>query len=76
MAVGDAEAVAGRLAVGAVSVNDAGLTAFIHDGEKNSFGLSGLGGSRMGAASIRRFVRKQTVMTNHATDPDPWWYRT
>lgn len=69
-----AVALAQRLRVGAVSVNDAGLTAFVHDGEKNSRGFSGLGGSRMGLASLRRFLRKQTVMVSHATGRDPWWH--
>ncbi|GAA0708488.1 aldehyde dehydrogenase family protein [Dactylosporangium roseum] len=69
-----AAAVARRLDVGAVSINDAALTALIHEGEKNSFRGSGLGGSRMGAASIRRFVRKQTLITNHSPTRDPWWH--
>ena len=68
-----AAAVATRLHAGAISINDAALTALVHDGEKNSFRLSGLGGSRMGEASIRRFVRKQTLITNRATGRDPWW---
>ncbi|MDI2131877.1 aldehyde dehydrogenase family protein [Yinghuangia seranimata] len=67
-------AVARRLDAGAVSVNDAGLTAFVHDAEKNSFGMSGLGGSRMGAASIRRFVRRQAFLVNNGPKDDPWWW--
>ena len=58
----DAGRIARLLNVGAVSINAAGLTAFVHDGEKNSFGQSGLGGSRMGAASIRRFYRKKLLI--------------
>lgn len=69
-----AEGVARRLDVGAVSVNDAALTALIHEGEKNSFRSSGLGGSRMGPSSIRRFVRRQTLIVNSSTDRDPWWH--
>jgi succinate-semialdehyde dehydrogenase/glutarate-semialdehyde dehydrogenase len=68
-------AVAGRLEVGAVSINDAALTALVHDGEKNSFKLSGMGGSRMGAASINRFVRRTAHLINRSTAPDPWWHR-
>lgn len=60
----DAEAVAvGRhLAVGAVSVNDAALTSMVWDAEKSSFGLSGLGPSRMGDSGILRFFRKQSLL--------------
>lgn len=70
-----ARAVARRLDVGAVSVNDASLTALVHEGEKNSFKLSGLGGSRMGPASIRRFFRRRSHLVNRSTDADPWWHR-
>jgi acyl-CoA reductase-like NAD-dependent aldehyde dehydrogenase len=63
-----------RLDVGAVSVNDAALTALVHEGEKHSFRYSGLGGSRMGDASVRRFVRRQTLIVNHAKTRDPWWH--
>lgn len=65
--------VARRLRVGAVSVNDAGLTAFVHEGEKNSFGFSGLGASRMGDSALHRFVRRQSLIVNPSTTPDPWW---
>lgn len=67
-------AVAARLRAGAVSVNDASLTAFVHDGEKHAFGLSGLGGSRMGAASIARFLRRRAFLVNRSTAADPWWH--
>ncbi|MFI6500856.1 aldehyde dehydrogenase family protein [Nonomuraea typhae] len=70
-----ARAVARRMQVGAVSVNDASLTALVHEGEKNSFKLSGLGGSRMGKASISRFVRKRAHLVNRSADADPWWHR-
>ncbi|MEV0585293.1 aldehyde dehydrogenase family protein [Nonomuraea sp. NPDC050310] len=66
--------VAGRLRAGAVSVGDAGLTAFVHEGTKNSFNLSGLGGSRMGPASLFRFVRHQARLVNRSAAPDPWWH--
>lgn len=68
-----AAAVARRLRVGAVSVNDAGLTAFVYEGEKNSFGFSGLGASRMGDSALLRFVRRQTLIVNSSSAPDPWW---
>jgi succinate-semialdehyde dehydrogenase / glutarate-semialdehyde dehydrogenase len=72
--VDDALAVARRLDAGAVSINDAALTAVIRDGEKHSFKASGLGGSRMGPASLRRFVRRQAFLVNHGAGANPWWY--
>ncbi|MET9249415.1 aldehyde dehydrogenase family protein [Nonomuraea sp. NPDC003709] len=71
-----AMAVAARLRAGAISVNDASLTALVHEGEKRSFRLSGLGGSRMGAASIRRFVRRRAFLVNRSDAADPWWHTT
>lgn len=68
-----ATAVARELRVGAVSINDAGLTAFVHEGEKNSFGFSGLGASRMGESALHRFVRRQTLIINPSSTPNPWW---
>jgi succinate-semialdehyde dehydrogenase / glutarate-semialdehyde dehydrogenase len=71
----EAEAVARRLDAGAVSVNDSTLTALVWEGEKHSFKSSGLGGSRMGPASLFRFLRSQALLvkTNTAVR-DPWWY--
>jgi acyl-CoA reductase-like NAD-dependent aldehyde dehydrogenase len=57
-----ARAVAARLNAGGISLNDAGLTYQTYEAEKNSFGYSGLGGSRMGPGSILRFVRKQAYL--------------
>ncbi|WP_113702373.1 aldehyde dehydrogenase family protein, partial [Nonomuraea lactucae] len=71
-----AMAVAARLQAGAVSVNDASLTALVHEGEKHSFRLSGLGGSRMGAASIGRFLRRRAFLVNRSEAADPWWHPT
>ena len=71
----EAEAVARRLDAGAVSVNDSTLTALVWEGEKHSFKSSGLGGSRMGPASLFRFLRSQALLVK--TNPairDPWWY--
>lgn len=70
----EALAVARRLDAGGISINDAALTALVHDGEKQSFNLSGLGGSRMGPAALRRFGRRQAYLISRATTPDPWWY--
>jgi len=66
--------VARRLDAGGISINDAALTALVHDGEKHSFGRSGLGGSRMGPAALRRFGRRQAYLVNDSDAPDPWWY--
>ena len=57
-----AEAVAVRLNAGAVSINDGALTSMIGDAEKTSFGLSGLGASRMGASGLLRFYRRQALL--------------
>lgn len=59
---GEAAAVARRLNCGAVSVNDGSLTAMVWDAEKSSFGLSGLGPSRMGDSGILRFFRKRSLL--------------
>ncbi len=58
--------VAEQLRVGAVSVNDASLTAMVTDVEKNSFGHSGLGGSRMGDSGLTRFLRKRAILVQSA----------
>ncbi|XQW86503.1 aldehyde dehydrogenase family protein [Thalassotalea piscium] len=65
--------IARKLIVGGISINDAALTGFVHEAEKQSFGLSGLGGSRMGAESIRRFIRKKAILTNTGVR-SPWWF--
>jgi aldehyde dehydrogenase (NAD+) len=70
----EALSVARRLDAGGISINDAALTALVFDGEKQSFQLSGLGGSRMGPAALRRFGRRQAYLVSQATAPDPWWY--
>lgn len=54
--------VAEQLRVGAVGINDASMTAMIHDIEKQSFGVSGLGPSRMGDAGLTRFLRTKALM--------------
>ncbi len=61
---------------GAININDAGLTALIHEGEKNAFKLSGMGGSRMGAAALKRFMRKKAFLVKTGSVPDPWWFNT
>ena len=61
-----AEAIAVQLEAGAVSLNDAALTALFYEAEKHAFGLSGLGGSRMGAAGFHRFLRRRALIANDA----------
>jgi acyl-CoA reductase-like NAD-dependent aldehyde dehydrogenase len=68
-----ARRIAGRLLCGAVSINDAALTAMVYDAAKQSFKKSGLGGSRMGTASLQRFYRQQAFLINDGT-PSPWWF--
>ena len=63
-----------RLCSGAVSINDAALTAATQEAEKQSFKLSGLGGSRMGPASIRRFLRQKALIVKSGYAPSPWWF--
>jgi len=58
----EAEAVGVLLNAGAVSLNDGALTSMISDAEKSSFGLSGLGPSRMGASGLTRFLRRRVLM--------------
>ncbi len=55
---------AARINAGAVSVNDAALTAMLHEFEHDSFGYSGLGRGRAGASAYTRFTREQAVMSN------------
>ncbi|MBW4511313.1 MAG: aldehyde dehydrogenase family protein [Scytonematopsis contorta HA4267-MV1] len=59
---------------GAISINDAGLTAMMHEGEKNAFKFSGLGGSRMGPSSLTRFLRKKAFLVKTKSIHDPWWF--
>ena len=61
-----AKTVGRRIEAGAISINDAALTALMYEAEKNSFKLSGLGASRMGPTGYERFFRKQSLMTNTA----------
>jgi succinate-semialdehyde dehydrogenase / glutarate-semialdehyde dehydrogenase len=58
----EAAAVARRLNCGAVSVNDGSLTSMVWDAEKSSFGLSGMGPSRMGDSGLLRFFRKRSLL--------------
>lgn len=70
----EALAIAHQLDAGAISINDAALTAIMHEGEKNAFKFSGMGGSRMGAAAIKRFTRKKAILIKTNSTSDPWWF--
>lgn len=66
--------IAKRMKCGAVSINDAALTAIMHEGEKNSFKMSGIGGTRMGSAAIKRFMRQKAYLIKNQSIPSPWWF--
>jgi acyl-CoA reductase-like NAD-dependent aldehyde dehydrogenase len=70
-----ARAVGKRIRAGAISLNDTCLTAILHEGEKQSFGFSGLGGSRMGPVAIKRFFRVQAMYANRLDGNVPWWFK-
>jgi hypothetical protein len=63
-----------QIDAGAISINDASLTAIMHEGEKQAFKHSGIGGSRLGPASIRRFFRRQSLLVNSTSGNDAWWW--
>ncbi len=63
--VATAKQVAMQINAGGLSINDCGLTYMTYEPEKTSFNLSGLGGSRMGPASIHRFLRKKALIMQH-----------
>ncbi len=66
--------VAHQIDAGAISINDAALTAIMHEGEKNSFKFSGMGGSRMGPGALKRFMRKKAFLVKTKAVNDPWWF--
>ncbi len=71
----EALSVGDRIQAGAISINDAALTALIHEGEKNAFNYSGMGGSRMGSAALKRFMRKKAYLIKTQPVTDPWWFQ-
>jgi acyl-CoA reductase-like NAD-dependent aldehyde dehydrogenase len=60
----EAEAVGRRIDAGAISLNDAALTAMFYEAEKHAFKASGLGGSRMGPAGLQRFLKRKALIAN------------
>ncbi|MEE4272516.1 MAG: aldehyde dehydrogenase family protein [Thermoanaerobaculales bacterium] len=65
----EAEAIGARIEAGGISIQDAGMTSFVHDAEKDSTGESGIGRSRMGASGLLRFLRHRALICNTG---DPW----
>jgi succinate-semialdehyde dehydrogenase / glutarate-semialdehyde dehydrogenase len=63
-----------RMEAGAISINDSALTAIVHDGEKNSFKASGMGGTRMGPSAIKRFMRQKAYLVKKLGVASPWWF--
>lgn len=61
--------VARHVNAGAVSVNDASLTARIHTTSHESFGHSGLGRSRFGPEGIARYTREKAIFRNESGVP-------
>ena len=60
-----------KISTGGKNPSEAGLelnsaTQFFHEAEKQSFKLSGMGGSRMGAAGYQRFLRRKALIANTA----------
>lgn len=70
----EAMKIAGKMNCGAVSINDAALTAIMHEGEKSSFKMSGIGGTRMGPAALKRFLKQKAYLINTQNGKDPWWF--
>jgi succinate-semialdehyde dehydrogenase / glutarate-semialdehyde dehydrogenase len=58
----EAEAVGRQIDAGAVSLNDAAMTALYYEAPHESFKLSGLGRSRMGAPGFQRFFREKGLI--------------
>lgn len=69
----EAVEVAKNIHAGAISINDAALTAVMHEGEKSAFRLSGIGGSRMGPSAIQRFLKTQVFIKKNGDSSSPWW---
>ncbi len=70
----EAMRIAVGMEAGAISINDCALTAIIHDGEKNAFRQSGLGGTRMGPGAIKRFMRQRAFLIKEGDVADLWWF--
>ena len=56
--------VAKKIDAGGISINDAGLTAFLSETEKMGFGHSGMGPSRVGSSGMTRFLKTRSTFIN------------
>ena len=65
-----------ELDVGAISINDAGLTAIMQEGENHPLKFSGLGASRMGNSVFKNFLRTKAFLIKTNNLNDPWWFNT
>ncbi len=63
-----------QIEAGAISINECALTALVHEGEKQSFKMSGIGGTRMGPAAMKRFMRQRAFLIKKEAVPSPWWF--
>jgi acyl-CoA reductase-like NAD-dependent aldehyde dehydrogenase len=63
----EAERIGERIDAGGISINDGSLTGMMHECEKHSFKLSGMGGSRMGPGGLTRFLRKKAIIVQTGT---------
>jgi len=70
----EAIAIGRRIKGGAISINDSALTAVVHEAEKNSFKMSGIGGTRMGPSAIKRFMRQKAFLIKQQPIASPWWF--
>lgn len=66
--------VANQIEAGTISINDAGLSSLINEGDRNAFKFSGLGGSRIGTMGLNRFLRKKAFLRKTNSSKDPWWF--
>ncbi len=60
-----AVAVGRRINVGAISINDGGMTTDVQDAAHDSFLFSGIGASRMGETGMTRFMRRKALMIRY-----------
>lgn len=65
-----------ELDVGAISINDAGLTAIMQEGENHPLKFSGLGGSRMGNSVFKKFLQTKAFLIKTNNLNNPWWFNT
>lgn len=66
--------VAQQINAGTISINDAGLSSIIPEGEKTPFNFSGMGSSRSGPAALKKFLRKKTFLIKTNSTRNSWWF--